>query len=121
MASIFDFEDPPGLCRLCRKRKTNVSGRRCPPGWLVCEHCLRDNVAFWVGEAAVAKVRDRRHQRRAACRAFRSIVKSFWGELQFGDDVHLPMGCIDAIQRRLLDALTDAEHKHDEIGSQGRP
>jgi hypothetical protein len=78
-------------------------------------------VAYWVGEAAVAKVRDRRHQRRAACRAFRSIVKSFWGELQFGDDVHLPMEWIDATQRRLLDALPNAEHKHGENGSQGRP
>jgi hypothetical protein len=60
-----------------------------------------------IAAAVVAQARGQRRQQ-AACRGFRRVVESYWGELRLDDERLLPLEWIDGVERRVLDVLTDA-------------
>jgi hypothetical protein len=74
-----------------------------------------------IAAAVVAPARGQRRQQAAACRGFRRVVESYWGELRLDDDCLLPPDWIDGVERRVLGALVAGEDDDHDVGGGVRP
>jgi hypothetical protein len=104
----FGEDDSPKPCQHCGRRKAVVRGGQSPRRFGFCLPCALDVLPAIIAAAVVAQARGQRSQREAACRGFRRVVESYWGELRLDDECLLPPDWIDGVERRVLDALTDA-------------
>jgi hypothetical protein len=104
----FDEGDTSKSCQHCGRRKAAVRGGR-PPRFGFCLECALGVLPAIIAAAVVAQARGQRRQQAVACRGFRRVTEAYWwGELRLDDDCLFPLEWIDGVERRVLDALTDA-------------
>jgi hypothetical protein len=104
----FDEGNSPKSCQRCGRRKAIVRVGQSPRRFGFCLPCALDVLPAIIAGAVAAQARGQRRQQAVACQGFRRVVESYWGELRLDDDCLLPPDWIDGVERRVLDALTDA-------------
>jgi hypothetical protein len=117
----FDEGNSPKSCQHCGRRKAAVRSGRPPRRFGFCLECALDVLPAIIAAAVVAQARGQRRQQAAACRGFRRVVESYWGELRLDDVCLFPLDWIDGVERRAFDALHGVEDDGHDAGGRSRP